>query len=46
VVEQVLAVGRVVAGTCHGGDMLLADAMPDVLAAGGRDLSGFAKRLG
>ena len=27
------AVGRVVAGTCHGGDMLLAGAMPDVFAA-------------
>jgi hypothetical protein len=46
VVEQVLAVGRVVAGTCHGGDMLLAGAMPNVFAAGVRDLSGFAKSLG
>jgi acetyl esterase len=40
------AVGRVVAGTCHGGDMLLAGAMPDVFAASVRDLSGFAKGLG
>jgi acetyl esterase len=39
-------VGRVVAGTCHGGDMLLAGAMPDVFAASVRDLSGFAKGLG
>ena len=37
------AVGRVVAGTCHGGDMLFAGAMPDVFAASVRDLSGFAK---
>ena len=40
------AVGRVVAGTCHGGDMLFAGAMPDVFAASVRDLSGFAKGLG
>ncbi|HEY4793738.1 MAG TPA: alpha/beta hydrolase fold domain-containing protein, partial [Mycobacterium sp.] len=40
------AVGRVVAGTCHGGDMLLAGAMPDVFAASVRDLGGFAKGLG
>jgi hypothetical protein len=40
------AVGRVVAGTCHGGDMLFAGVMPDVFAASGRDLSGFAKGLG
>jgi hypothetical protein len=40
------AVGRVVAGTCHGGDMLLAGVMPDVFAASVRDLSGFAKGLG
>jgi acetyl esterase/lipase len=39
------AIGRVVAGTCHGGDMLLAGAMPDVFAASLRDLSGFAKSL-
>ena len=36
---------RVVAGTCHGGDMLLAGAMPDVFAASLRDVSGFAKWL-
>jgi acetyl esterase/lipase len=36
------AVGRVVAGTCHGGDLLLPAAIPDVHAASVRDLSGFA----
>ncbi len=41
----VAATGRVVAGTCHGGDMLLAGAMPDVFAASLRDVSGFAKSL-
>lgn len=40
------AVGRLVAGTCHGGDMIFAGAMPDVFAASMRDLSGFAKGLG
>jgi acetyl esterase len=39
------AVGRVVAGTCHGGDLLLAGAMPEVYAASMRDVSGFAKSL-
>jgi acetyl esterase/lipase len=39
------AVGRIVAGTCHGGDMLFAGVMPDVFAASVRDLSGFAKGL-
>ena len=42
----VSAVGRVVAGTCHGGDLLLAGAMPEVYAASMRDVSGFAKSLG
>jgi hypothetical protein len=42
----VSAVGRLVAGTCHGGDMIFAGAMPDVFAASMRDLSGFAKSLG
>jgi len=41
----VAAVGRVVAGTCHGGDLLLGGAMPDVFAASMRDVSGFAKSL-
>ncbi len=36
-------VGRLVAGTCHGGDLIFAGAMPDVFAASIRDLSGFAK---
>jgi acetyl esterase/lipase len=40
------AVGRVVAGTCHGGDLLMAGAMPEVFEASVRDVSGFAKSLG
>jgi acetyl esterase/lipase len=40
------AVGRIVAGTCHGGDLLLPGFMPDVYAASMRDVSGFAKSLG
>jgi acetyl esterase/lipase len=39
-------VGRMVAGTCHGGDLLLPGAMPEVYAASMRDVSGFAKSLG
>lgn len=42
----VSAVGRIVAGTCHGGDLLFAGAMPEVFAASMRDVSGFAKSLG
>ena len=42
----VSAIGRVVAGTCHGGDLILAGVLPDVFAASMRDLSGFAKSLG
>jgi len=34
--------GRIVAGTPHGGDLLLPAAIPDVHAASVRDLSGFA----
>jgi acetyl esterase/lipase len=41
----VSAIGRMVAGTCHGGDMLFPAAMPDVYAASQRDVSGFAKSL-
>jgi acetyl esterase/lipase len=40
------AVGRMVAGTCHGGDLLLPGVMPEVFAASMRDVSGFAKSLG
>ncbi|MBX7432683.1 alpha/beta hydrolase [Mycobacterium sp. Y57] len=40
------AVGRVVAGTCHGGDLLFGAAMPDVFEASIRDVSGFAHSLG
>jgi len=39
-------VGRMVAGTCHAGDLLLPGALPDVFAASMRDVSGFAKSLG
>jgi acetyl esterase/lipase len=37
------AVGRMVAGTCHGGDLLLPAVLPEVFNASVRDLSGFAK---
>jgi acetyl esterase len=40
------AVGRMVAGTCHGGDLLLPGILPEVFAASMRDVSGFAKSLG
>ena len=40
------AIGRVIAGTCHGGDLLCGGAMPEVFAASVRDVSGFAKSLG
>lgn len=40
------AVGRVVAGTCHGGDLLFGAAMPEVFAASVRDVSGFAHSVG
>jgi acetyl esterase/lipase len=40
------AVGRVVAGTCHAGDILLPGLMPEVYDASIRDVSGFAKSLG
>lgn len=40
------AVGRIVAGTCHGGDLLFGHALPDVFAASMRDVSGFATSLG
>ncbi|BBZ57746.1 hypothetical protein MPHO_47380 [Mycolicibacterium phocaicum] len=41
----VSVVGRIVAGTCHAGDILLAGAMPDVFAATVRDIVGFARSL-
>jgi acetyl esterase/lipase len=40
------AVGRLVAGTCHGGDLIMAHVMPEVFDATIRDVSGFAKALG
>ena len=40
------AVGRVVAGTCHAGELMAAGAMPDVYGASLRDVTGFAKSLG
>lgn len=39
-------IGRVVAGTCHGGDLLFGSVMPEVFAASVRDVSGFAHSLG
>ncbi|MGV0852389.1 alpha/beta hydrolase fold domain-containing protein [Mycolicibacterium phlei] len=42
----VSAVGRMVAGTCHGGDLLLGGFMPEVFAASVRDVAGFARSLG
>ena len=41
----VAAMGRIVAGTCHGGDLLLPGLMPEVFMASMRDVSGFAKSL-
>ncbi len=38
-------IGRIVAGTCHGGDLLFGSTMPEVFAASIRDVSGFAKSL-
>jgi acetyl esterase len=37
--------GRIVAGTCHAGDMMAPGDMPDVYAATVRDISGFAHSL-
>jgi acetyl esterase/lipase len=37
--------GRILAGTCHGGDMMCVGTMPDVYTASVRDISGFAKSL-
>ena len=42
VVAGVSAVSRTVNGTCHAGDCLFVDAMPDVVAATIRDIKGFA----
>ena len=39
------AVGRIVAGTSHAGDMMTPGATPDVYAATVRDISGFAHSL-
>jgi acetyl esterase/lipase len=39
-------VGRMVLGTCHGGDLLLPGVMPEVFEVSIRDVSGFAKSLG
>jgi acetyl esterase/lipase len=38
----VSAVGRIVVGTCHGADVLMPAALPDVCAATVRDIKGFA----
>ncbi|MBB3607025.1 acetyl esterase/lipase [Mycolicibacterium sp. BK556] len=39
------AAGRVVVGTCHGGDLLFPALMPEVFAASVNDISGFAHSL-
>jgi acetyl esterase len=39
------AVGRTVNGTCHAGDLIFRDAMPDVFLATVRDIKGFADSL-
>ena len=39
------AVGRTVAGTCHAGDLIFEQAMPDVYEASVRDVIGFARSL-
>jgi acetyl esterase/lipase len=41
----VSAVSRTVNGTCHAGDCLFMDAMPDVFDATIRDIKGFADSL-
>jgi acetyl esterase len=41
----VSAVSRTVNGTCHAGDCLFVDAMPDVVSATIRDIKGFAESL-
>lgn len=41
----VSAVGRTVHGTCHAGDCLFRDAMPDVYLSTVRDIHGFASSL-
>jgi acetyl esterase/lipase len=41
----VSAVSRTVNGTCHAGDCLFADALPDVFASTIRDIKGFADSL-
>ena len=41
----VSAVSRTVNGTCHAGDCIFADAMPDVYRATVRDIKGFADSL-
>ncbi len=41
----VSAVSRTVNGTCHAGDCLFLDAMPDVYRATQRDIKGFAESL-
>ena len=41
----VSAVSRTVNGTCHAGDCLFFDAIPDVVQATLRDIKGFADSL-
>ncbi|TGD85335.1 alpha/beta hydrolase [Mycolicibacterium sp. CH28] len=46
VAAGVPAAGRIVVGTCHGGDLLFPAAMPEIFGATVRDISGFAWSLG
>jgi acetyl esterase/lipase len=39
------AIGRMVAGTCHAGDLLLPGVLPEVFEASMRDVTGFTKSL-
>jgi len=41
----VSSVSRTVNGTCHAGDCIFAEAMPDVYRATIRDIAGFANSL-
>ena len=41
----VSTVGRIIAGTCHGGDVLFPHTMPEVFDSTVRDISGFARSV-
>ena len=42
---KVSSVGRTVIGTCHGGDLISPNVIPDIYAATVRDIAGFANHL-